>query len=266
MKEKILIAISDVTLADTTDNELGKLEYKTLVLRDGTKVIENLKSFSPDLLIIDISLSDKNGYDILTEKSFDRFITKIPVIIVSNSGLPIEMKKIPSTPTIKEIVIKPHIEPTEIVERVNKVFGRQSQKVDDNQNKENNVPIGAQRKILWVEDDKLLSVILSKKLLKAGFILNKASNSEEAFAYLEKEIPDIVVLDILLPGMTGIDILEKMRSMEKLRKLPVVILSNMNTQNYIDKAKFLGAKRFIVKAAASLEEIIREVKEVLDNK
>jgi DNA-binding response OmpR family regulator len=240
MKEKILIAMSDVSLADTTENELAKLEYKTLILRDGTKVIENLKTFSPDLLIIDISLSGKSGNDILTEKSYDRFITKIPVIIVSNSGSPIEMKKIPSTPTIKEIVIKPHIEPKEIIEKVNKVFGRETSKDVDVSKKENHVEAGPQRKILWVEDDKLLSVILSKKFLKAGFILSKASNSDEAFAYLEKEIPDIIVLDILLPGMTGIDMLEKMRSMDKLRKIPVIILSNMNTQNYIDKAKFLG--------------------------
>lgn len=266
MKEKIIIAISDNALADATNNELGILEYKTLVLRDGNKVIENLKSFSPDLLIIDISLSGKSGYDVLTEKSYDRFITKIPVIIVSNSGLPIEMKKIPSTPTIKEIVIKPHIDPKEIVEKVNKIFGRETPKVENNKKGNEQIVTSPQRKILWVEDDKLLSVILSKKFLKAGFDLVKVSNSDEAFAYLEKDIPDIIVLDILLPGMNGIDMLEKLRSMDKLRKIPAIILSNMNTQNYIDKAKFLGAKRFIVKAAASLEEIIREVKEVLDNK
>lgn len=265
MKEKILITLSDVILADSIEYELSKLEYKTLVVHEGNKVIEYLKSFSPDLLIIDVALSGKSGYEVLTEKSFDRFITKIPVIIVSNSGVPIEMKRIPSTPTIKEIIIKSHVEPQEVIEKVENVFGREVVK-SNKKNEDKRESSGPQRKVLWVEDDKLLSVILSKKFLKAGFDLHKVSNSEEAFAYLEKEIPDIIVLDILLPGMTGIDILEKMRSMEKLRKIPAIILSNMNTQNYIDKAKFLGAKKFIVKAAASLEEIIREVKEVLNIK
>jgi DNA-binding response OmpR family regulator len=264
MKEKILISIGDAVLANSIEYELGKLQYKTLVVHDGNKVIDYLKSFSPDLLIIDVALSGRSGYEVLSEKSFDRYITKIPVIIVSNSGVAIEMKRIPSTPTIKEMIIKAHIEPEEVLNKVEKVFGRESKaKLDDNVDKVNT---GPQKKILWVEDDKLLSVILSKKFLKAGFILHRASNSDEAFAYLDKETPDVIVLDILLPGMNGIDILEKIRAIEKLRKIPAIILSNMNTQNYIDKAKFLGAKKFIVKAAASLEEIIREVKEVIYTK
>jgi DNA-binding NarL/FixJ family response regulator len=63
--------------------------------------------------------------------------------------------------------------------------------------------------------------------------------------------------------MNGMDILQKIRTMDKYKNLPAIILSNMNTQDYIDRAKTLGAKKFIVKAAASLDEIVREVKEVL---
>ena len=85
------------------------------------------------------------------------------------------------------------------------------------------------------------------------------------FALLEKDIPDIIILDILLPEMSGFDILQKIKMNENMRKIPVIMLSNMSKQSDIEKAKLLGANRFIVKAAVSLDEIIREI-EALMNK
>lgn len=261
MKEKILIALGDIVLANSIEHELSKLNYRTAVVVDGNKVLDECKSFSPDLIVIDLNLSGRSGYEILFEKSFDRFLTKIPVLIVSNSGAALEMKRIPSTPTIKGYVVKAHIEPNEVVKKVGSIFGREILPKKEIHGDDH--PKTIAKNVLWVEDDKLLSVILSKKFVKAGFNLLKASNSDEAFGFLEKHVPDIVILDILLPGMNGMDILQKIRTMDKYKNLPVIILSNMNTQDYIDRAKTLGAKKFIVKAAASLDEIVREVKEVL---
>lgn len=261
MKDKILITLGDTVLANSVQSELGKLNYETLIVQDGNKVLESLKTFNPSLLVIDLNISGKNGYEVLSEKSYDKLVTKIPVIIVSNTSSAIEMKRIPSTPTIKDFVIRAHVEPNEVIEKVQKFFGKEMKTATHDV-----APVSLSKKILWVEDDKLLSAILSKKLIKAGFTLTKTSNSDETFAYLDKESPDLIILDILLPGANGMDILQRIRGMEKFRKLPAIILSNMNTQDYIDKAKFLGVKKFIVKAAMSLEEILREIKEVLNIK
>ena len=92
----------------------------------------------------------------------------------------------------------------------------------------------------------------------------KAINGEEAFSILDKEMPNIIILDILLPGMNGLDILQKIKTEERFRKIPVIILSNMSKQSDIDKAKLLGAQKFIVKAAVSLDEIIKEVSDLVN--
>lgn len=260
MKEKILLALSDANLSSVISEQLTKVGYMTDSTSNGKEVINKMKSFIPDLLLIDIVLSNKNGYDILSEKSFDREVTKIPVIIVSNSGEPIHMNKIPSTPAIKDYIIKSHVEPAEVLEKIDKVFGRgpitETEAVHV-------ASTGKGRKVLWAEDDKLLGNILSKKIQESGYTLLKAKNAEETFDFLAKEIPDIIVLDIMLPGASGIEILQEIKKNEHLKKIPVVMLSNLNTQSDIEKARSLGANKFLVKATVSLEEITKEIESMI---
>src|SRR6185312_13783026 len=119
---------------------------------------------------------------------------------------------------------------------------------------------GDKRKLLWVEDDKLIGTILAKKLVSSGFDLFHAKNGEEAMEALKSSIPDAVVVDLMLPGMSGFDILQKMQTDPQLKKVPSMVLSNLSKPSDIEKAKMLGAKKFLVKAATSLDQIVEEIK------
>ncbi len=262
MKEKIFLALSDKSLTKIVTEHLIKLGYSVESVFDGNEVIAKMKAGKPDLLLIDTVLPNKSGYDVLNEKSFDREVTKIPVIIISNAGEPIQMRQIPSTPVIKDYIIKTHVDPNEVVDKIELAFGRKSTSKD-----KNTVPTVEKKgkKILWVEDDKLLGSILSKKIESSGYTLLKATDGDQALAFLEKEVPDIIILDISLPGMNGLDILQQIKMDEKERKVPVLILSNLNRQSDIEKAKLLGADKFIVKAAVSLDEIVFEVETLIKN-
>ena len=113
-----------------------------------------------------------------------------------------------------------------------------------------------------MEDDKLIGSILSKKFISSGFNLHHATNSEEAFVYLKNDAPDIFVLDLMLPGMDGFEILQKIRQDERFKKTPVIILSNLSKPSDFEKAKLLGATKFMVKASSSLDQIVSEIKAI----
>lgn len=260
MKEKILIALSDKELAKILVQYLSELGYKIEIVQNGKDVISRMKSSMPDLLLIDTTLPDKSGYEILTEKSFDRDITKIPVLIVSNSGEPIITAQIPSTPTIIDYIVKIHIEPEDVVEKIEKVFGR-GPIIETKTVKRTDTGHG--KIVLWVEDDKLLGTILSKKFEMSGYTLFKARNSDELFELLKTTIPNIIILDIMLPGMSGLEILEKVKKENKFKAIPIMMLSNLDNQEDINKAKSLGANKFMVKATSSLDEIIDAVEKVI---
>jgi CheY-like chemotaxis protein len=257
MKEKILIALSDPTLATHLADKLKLEKYTTSIVKDGDEALQAMKLETPDLLVIDLFLPGKNGYDVLTEKTLDRMITKIPVLVVSNTASTIEMRRIPSTPTIKDYVVKTHVEPEEIIKKISDIFNHSY-----NPSKTSTAsPKGESqgKKILWVEDDKFLGNILIKKFESLGHTVIKAVDGEDALKVLEKETLDIVVLDLLLPGMNGFDILQAMKKNPKTRALPTIVLSNMNRPSDIEKAKAYGAQKFLVKAAVSLDEIVKEV-------
>ncbi|MFT5179772.1 MAG: CheY-like chemotaxis protein [Candidatus Paceibacteria bacterium] len=120
--------------------------------------------------------------------------------------------------------------------------------------------------ILWVEDDVFLSDIIAKKLSTKESKLLHAKDSIQAFKILETETPDIIMLDILLPGMNGYEILEKIKSDPKTKDIPVIILSNFGQKSEIEKGLNLGAERYLIKATLTLDEIFSEISSILESR
>jgi len=122
------------------------------------------------------------------------------------------------------------------------------------------------QKVLWVEDDPFLSTILAAKLAHEGCVYFHAKNGEEALYIAEHDVPDIILLDLLLPGMTGFDILKAIRANARIAQIPVIVLSNLGQKEDVEKSKELGAVKHLVKAEHDLDDIISEVAKVLKDK
>ncbi len=114
--------------------------------------------------------------------------------------------------------------------------------------------------ILWVEDDVMIGTILGNKLISEGFDLIHVSTGEEAMYHLKQVTPQLIVLDLLLPGLDGMAILRTLHKDPVFSKIPVIILSNMNRESDTEEAAALGVKKFLVKPSTSLEEIVKQVR------
>ena len=124
-------------------------------------------------------------------------------------------------------------------------------------------PEGEQKKIVIVEDDKFLRDLLTKKFSKEGFWVHAAKNGEEGEKFIYEDAPDIILLDIILPGFDGFEVLERIKKNEKTRNIPVLALSNLSQKADVDRAKNLGAEDFMVKSNFTPGEIFRKIKEIL---
>ncbi len=116
------------------------------------------------------------------------------------------------------------------------------------------------KKILWVEDDIFLGGLIGQRLGELGATLFGANDGNNAIALAKKEKPDLILLDILLPGMNGFDVLKNIKSDPDTKNAKVIIISNLSQKIDIDKGKELGASAYLVKASVSLDEIVDEVK------
>ncbi|MDD5146633.1 MAG: response regulator [Candidatus Pacebacteria bacterium] len=118
-------------------------------------------------------------------------------------------------------------------------------------------------KVLIVEDDKFLRELMSKKLASEGFELVEAMDGESGVKKIKEEKPDIALLDLILPGIDGFEVLAKVKEDPLTASIPVVILSNLGQKDDVEKGLKLGATDYLVKAHFTPNEIIKKVREVL---
>ncbi|MFA7309542.1 MAG: response regulator [Candidatus Paceibacterota bacterium] len=116
--------------------------------------------------------------------------------------------------------------------------------------------------ILIVEDDPLLSGLLAQELQSKQFRIRSAQTGEEGLMIAKSEKPDLMLLDILLPGIDGFEVLRQIKSDPELKHIRVIILSNLGQENDILRGTELGAERYIVKVTLSLAEVVQTVREL----
>lgn len=119
------------------------------------------------------------------------------------------------------------------------------------------------KKVLIVEDDDFLKSLAVTKLVKEGFEVTATGNIEEVTKALETTTPEIVLLDLLLPGTDGFGILKKIRENVNTAHVPVIIFSNLSEESDIKKAQELGANYFMVKSNFTLDELVAKIKEIV---
>lgn len=121
---------------------------------------------------------------------------------------------------------------------------------------------GAQ-KIMIIEDDRFLSSLIKARLEKEGLTIVQAFDGEEAISSLKKEHPALIILDLIMPRVTGFEVLEAISLSPELHGTPIVILSNLAQDSDVQKAKSLGATEYFVKVRVSIDDVIQKVKTIL---
>lgn len=119
------------------------------------------------------------------------------------------------------------------------------------------------KKILIVEDDNFLSEMLGKKFSEEKAIISRAPDGEVALSLLKANKFDLVLLDLMLPKVGGFEVLSAMNEDGSIKTTPVIVLSNLGQKVDVDKGMKLGAKKFLVKAILSLDEIVTASAEII---
>jgi DNA-binding response OmpR family regulator len=118
-------------------------------------------------------------------------------------------------------------------------------------------------RVLIIEDDKFLRELMLKKLASEGFETIAAVDGESGVKKMKEEKPDIALLDLILPGIDGFEVLAKVKEEPTTASIPVVILSNLGQKDDVEKGLKLGATDYLVKAHFTPNEIIKKVRDVL---
>lgn len=116
------------------------------------------------------------------------------------------------------------------------------------------------KKILFIEDEKILRELLRDKLTAEGYSVGTAIDGEEGLEVMRRMNPDLVLLDVIMPKMGGFEVLEEMSKDDQLKSIPVIIISNSGQPVELAQARKLGVKDWLVKTEFDPQEVIDKVK------
>jgi DNA-binding response OmpR family regulator len=121
------------------------------------------------------------------------------------------------------------------------------------------------KKILLIEDDPFLSSLLKTRFVKEGFEITHAATGDEGISMLKQGGFNLVLLDLILPGKSGFEVMEEINMDPAAPKIPILIISNLGQDSDIEKGKELGAVGYLIKARTSIDALIAKAKEFLPN-
>lgn len=256
-EKKVLIIEDEKVLSDAIGRKLKGEGYEVDSAYDGEEGLEKIKTFNPDLILLDILMPKVDGFQVMETVHNDPELSKIPIIIISNSGQPVEIERALKL-GIKDYLIKAEFDPSEVVDKVKNIIGGPDQA-------KNSASDNGKKKILIVEDDEFLRSLCSRKFINEGFQVETAVDAEDGLKKIISQKPDITLLDLVLPGMSGFDVLQKIKSNpdKEVSSIPIVLLSNLSQETDIKRGQELGAADYIIKASNTTNEIVEKVKKIL---
>lgn len=272
-RKKILIIEDEKSLLAAIKSKLTIKGYDVISAEDGKRGEELIKKEKPDLVLLDILLPKKDGFEVLEDLKKEGI--ELPIIIISNSGQPVEVDRALAL-GVADYLIKADFRPGDVLEKVESIIGPGvlSEKPVEEIVEENNVERrdgevflrseGA--RVLIVEDDEFLRTLVAQKLVQEGFAVDAAIDGNEAFKDIKEKTPKIILLDLILPGMGGFEILNMLKKNPETNSIPVIVLSNLGQREDIDRATASGAAAYMIKANFTPSEIVQKIREVLAQK
>lgn len=121
------------------------------------------------------------------------------------------------------------------------------------------------RKILFIEDEESLQKAMGDMLESKGYSALRALDGEAGLGAARKEMPDLILLDLILPKKNGFEVLEELKKDQSTKNIPVIVLTNLEGSAEVERALSLGATTYLVKANYKLGELLSKIEVVLDH-
>jgi len=268
---KILIVEDDTMLVEVYEKKLTGAGFEVKVCLSGASVKDEMLAWKPDLVLLDVVLPDKDGFEVLEDIKKESEIKDIPVYIFTN----LSAKE--DTERARELgaagfLTKSSFTPSQLTEEIRKILNYKTSP-SPNPSSDFKIPTAVTsrevrkkpngRKVLIIEDEEVFIEMFSEKLKQEGFEVVAAKNGKWGLKEAEKGGFDCIILDMMMPAMNGYEAIQELRSSEKTKNIPIIIFSNSALDSEVKKALDLGANAYHIKTRITPGEVAEEVKELI---
>lgn len=256
--KKILIVENDQATASALEGKFIGAGFGTTVVRDGADALHKPMEVRPDVILLNPVVPTMSGADLAETWRHNTATATIPIIAIVKSSSEADMESAHALRP-RDVVFTEPLDLDGILKKVEASIAAPALP------KKKDARLTG-KKIVWTEDDMFLRDLVAAKLSQEGCLSFYAKNGEECLALLQKPevgVPDAILLDLILPGMSGFDVLARIRENGALKDVPVIIISNLGQKEDLEKTQALGARKHLVKAESDPDELIDAIVEVM---
>ena len=269
---KILIVEDDPMLVEIYEKKLTDAGFEVKVVSNGTAVKDEMISFAPDLVLLDMVLPDMDGFEILEAVKKEDTIKSIPIYVFSNLSSKEDMDRTTSLGAAG-FLTKSSFTPTQLADELKKIVGHPPAHAQD-AIVSSGKPVSVQekniekkesngKKVLIIEDEDVFIEMFGDKLIQEGFEVVSAKNGRWGIKEAEAGGFDCILIDMMMPAMNGYEAIKELRANENTKTTPIIILSNSALDSEVKQALDLGANAYQVKTQVTPGEVAEEVKEFI---
>ena len=262
-KTKTIVFVEDnpVVLA-AYRNRLQREGFRVEPAADGLEAMKILSMVVPDLVVLDLLLPKFNGADVLKFIHSQPRLKTVPVFILStNSFMGAEEEAV--LERADKRLLKKTFTPAVMAQAVQKLFA------DRDSDSSGGQPKGSQsekpKTIVFIEDNTVVLTAYRHRLQSAGFDVKTAQDGLEALKLLSQVVPDVIVLDLLLPKFNGVEVLKYIQSNSRLATIPVIVLSTNSIIEASEEYVLESAEKRFLKSSCTPAVILKAIHEVLSN-
>lgn len=239
----VLVIDDDRAVADLIARELAGRDVEVMTALSGEEGLEKARQLRPQLIVLDIIMGEMDGWTVLSELRKDASTADTPVLILSN----IDEHAKQDIGRVIDYLVKP---PNRAVLR--KLLGKHLE-----QSRRNGISSG---EILLVDDDIDTRGLLARSLVDEGWKVVQADHGRHALEVLKTHSPELILLDLVMPEMNGIEFLKALRAIDKFQRLPVVVLTSKELTEQERMHLDLNVDAILTKQTLSLQDLVQEVK------
>ena len=262
---KILVVDDEPSVRSLVKDLLGDAGYHVLAAPDGPQGLDLLHKLRPDLIVLDIMLPGMSGIDVVREIMQDSTLRDTPILIISGCVPEPDANALLGELRVASYLSKVELS-TSLVSRVQEILSKQAQdEIKPGSGADSIGNIEHKKTILVADDEPSILEVARQLLTPAGHNVLTAKDGRQALALAREEQPALIVLDLVMPGISGIDVVRKIRNDPRLKNTPILIISGYvpepganNLLRNLRVAGYLSKMELATSLVSRVQEILSE--------
>jgi CheY-like chemotaxis protein/signal transduction histidine kinase len=259
---KVMIATENFSERIEMAESLQKQGYKVLQARNGKTCLDILQDQRPDILVLELAMSETDGFSVLEKIRRDQSTENMPVIAITGKDLDQSQRDWLSERAIS-VLSKSDRTPLDLAKEAGRLLEKCVDKKIEEPNGSGKRAYQEPKRILLVEDNEIASLQVKMILERHGYILDSVNCGKKALSYLEETIPDGIILDLMMPGMDGFEVLHKIRNTAETANVPILILTAKDlSREDFERLSKEGIQQLVQKGDIDREGLLQKARYV----